>query len=174
MRVVDDLAVQKRLWGHDGHGLPGANPNYAGRIGMLAAAVVLLIAGGAFVLLTNGHTQNKTATQYMTDVATDESMQSQLNQSLLANPAKSATIVHDLVQTLLKEDQRLTTQHWPQRVEIDIKTLVASNRQQISVLNEYTSASSLERTVLLKQQNNDAYSASFDNFEIRGALDANS
>jgi hypothetical protein len=170
---VSDLEVQKKLWGRDGHGIPGVNPNYAGHVGMIAAAGVLIVVGGAFVFLAGGHTQSKTATRYITDVAKDDSMQPQLDQSLYTSSAKSSTIVHDLVQTLLKEDRRLSTQHWPIRVKVDIETLVGINQEQIAVLNKYASASSSERAVLLNQLYNDAHVAAFYDSQIRALLDAN-
>jgi hypothetical protein len=173
MLDVDDLEAQKKLWGRDGHGIPGANPNYAGRVGIVAAAGVLIVGAGAFALLTGGHTQTKTATRYIADVAKDELMQSRLEVSLHERPAKSVTIVHELVQTLLKEDRRLSTQKWPIRVEFDVQSLVTYNQQQISVLNKYAPASSSARSALLKQQTNDAYQADFYDTQIRALLDAN-
>jgi hypothetical protein len=169
---VDDLRVQKRLWGRDGHGVPGANPNYAGRVGLIAAAVVLVLAGGAFALLTGGPAHSKTATRYITDVAKDVSIQPELDSSLHDRPAESLTIVHNLVQTLLTEDRRLSTQHWPTFVNSQIRSLVAANQQQITILNKYAAASSSERVVLLKRQNNNAYTAQYWDARIRTALGA--
>ena len=165
------LEVQKKHWGREGHGIPGANPNYAGRISMLVAAGVLIVAGGAFVLFARGDAPDKTATQYIADVSKYDSMQPQLDQALRTSPAKSPTIVHDLVRTLLKEDQRLSSQHWPARLKGDIGTLVTLNQKQISVMNKYLSASSSERAVLLKRENSDAYFAAGDGSQIRAALD---
>jgi hypothetical protein len=169
---VDDLQAQKKFWGRDGRGIAGANPNYAGRAGLIAAAGILILAGGAFALITGGHTQSKTATRYVTDVAKDDSIQSQLDQSLHASPAKSLTIVHDLVQTLLKEDQRLSTQHWPASVRIEIESVVSANQRQVSVLKKYAVASPSERTVLLNQQSDDVNTAEYWDARIRTALGA--
>lgn len=55
---MSDLEAQKRLWGRDGHGIPGANPNYAVRVGVIGAAVVLIVLIGAFVVLTGAPTPN--------------------------------------------------------------------------------------------------------------------
>ena len=168
---MSDLEAQKRLWGRDGLGIAGANPNYAARVG-ISAVVVLIVLGGAFVLLTGTHTPTKAATQYVTDVANGDALQLQLDQAHSTSSARSSIIVHSLVQTLLKEDRRLSIEHWPARVEGDVETLVTIN-QQISVLNKYAPASSSARSALLKQQTNDAYQADFYDTQIRALLDAN-
>jgi hypothetical protein len=172
MGEVDDLQVQKKLWGRDGHGIAGANPNYAGRVRVLAAAGVVILAGGAFALITGGHTQSQTAARYVADVARGDSLESKIDQSLRDSPAKSLSIVHGLVQTLRVEDQRLSTQHWPADIKFNIGFLIHDNQQQISVLNKYASASSSERVALLRQQYVDASSSEYLDAQIRGALDA--
>src|SRR5664280_1119683 len=156
---MSDLEEQKRMWGRDGHGIPGANPNFAGRMGIIGAAVVLIALITSFVFLTGGNTPTKVATQYLADTAKDDSLQLQLDQSLYISPASSSTIVHKLVRTLRTEDRRLSSEHWPKSVEGNVKTLVTINQQQISDLNKYVSASKSERVILLTQQNNDASNA---------------
>jgi hypothetical protein len=170
---VSDLEEQKRNWGREGHGIPGANPNYAGRVRILAVAGVLILGGGVFVFLTGGHTQTKTAARYIADVKKDDSVQPQLDVSLHHHPAKSEAIVHDLIETLQREDRRLSSQHWPTHLEGDIQALVSYNQQQVAVLEKYASASPSERPALLKQQNNDAYQSEFYDSQIRSAIDAN-
>jgi hypothetical protein len=165
---LSDLEAQKRLWGRDGLGIAGANPNYAARVG-ISAVVVLIVLGGAFVLLTGTHTPTKAATQYVTDVANGDALQLQLDQAHSTSSARSSIIVHSLVQTLLKEDRRLSIEHWPARVEGDVETLVTIN-QQISVLNKNTLASSPERAILLTPQNNDASRAADCDSLIRVTL----
>jgi hypothetical protein len=91
--------------------------------------VFLIVVSGAFIFLTRGHTPNKTAAQYITDVAKDDSMQPQLDQSLHTSPANSSTIVHDLVVTLLRADRRLSTEHWPTEVEGAMESLVTTDQQ---------------------------------------------
>ena len=172
MRKMDDLDAQKTLWGRDGHGVAGANPNYAGRVRVLAAAGVLILAGGAFALITGGHTQSPTATRYISDVAKGDSLETKIDQSIRNRPANSLTIVHDLIQTLRVEDQRLSTQHWPGDIESNVEFLVHDNQQQISDLNKYSSASPSERVLLLKRQYHDAYSSEYMDAQIRGALNA--
>jgi hypothetical protein len=172
MSDVDNLEAQKRLWGRDGHGVAGANPNYAGRVRVLAAAGVLILAGGAFALITGDHAQSKTATQYVADVAKGDSLESKIDQSIRDSPAKSLTIVHDLIQTLRVEDRRLATQHWPGDIKFNLRILIHDNQQQISDLNKYPTASLSERVVLLKRQYEDAYSSEYMDAQIRGALDA--
>jgi hypothetical protein len=172
MGHVDDLQVQKRLWGRDGHGIPGANPNYSGRVRVLAAAGVLILAGGAFALITSGHSQSHTATRYVADVARGDSLESKIDQSLRESPAQSGTIVHDLIRTLRVEDQRLSTQHWPDNIEYNVEVLIHDNQQQISVLNKYSSASSSQRVALLRRAYEDAYNSEYLDTQIRGALDA--
>jgi hypothetical protein len=132
----------------------------------------LILAGGAFALITGGHTQSKTATRYIADVAKGDSLESKLDQSLRDSPARSLTIVHDLIQTLRAEDRRLSTQHWPGDITSNMEFLIRDNQQQISDLNKYPSASSSERVVLLKKQYEDAYSSEYMDAQIRGALDA--
>jgi hypothetical protein len=169
---MGDLAAQKKLWGHDGRGIVGATSNYASRVGIIVAAGILIVVSGAFALLTGDNSQSTAATQYITDVTKDELMQSQLDLSLRDRPAASLTIVDELVHTLQKEDRRLLTQHWPTRVRTDIDALVTANQHQISVLNKYGPASLSQRTILLTQENNDAYNADFYDTQIRAALDA--
>ena len=151
---------------------PGHNPNYAARVRLIGAAVALIVLSGAFVLLTGAHTPDKIATQYNIDVAKDDSLQPQLDQALHTSPAESSTIVHYLVQTLLKEDRRLSAGHWPTHVAFAIETLVTINQQQISVLNKYAAASLSERAILLQQQSNDALSAAYYDSQIRVMLGA--
>jgi hypothetical protein len=172
MRKMGDLEVQKKVWGRDGHGIAGANPNYSGRVRVLAAAGVLILAGGAFALITGGHSQSQTATRYVTDVAKGDSLQSNIDQSLRDSPAKSLAIVHDLIQALRVEDQRLSTQHWPGDIKTNLEFLIHDNQPQISDLKKYASASSSKRIVLLKQQYEDAYQSEYVDAQIRGALDA--
>jgi hypothetical protein len=169
---VDDLNAQKEAWGRSGHGVAGANSNYSGRVRVLAAAGVLILAGGAFALVTGGHAQSATATRYVADVAKGDSLQSSLALSLRDSPTKSVTIVHNLIQTLRAEDRRLSTQHWPGDIEFNMKFLIHDNQQQISDLTKYRSASSSERVVLLRQQYADAYRSQYLDTQIRGALDA--
>jgi hypothetical protein len=171
---VDDLQAQKEAWGRDGHGIPGANPNYASRVRILAAAGVLILAGGAFALLTSGHSQSATATRYLADVSKGDSMQSQFDQSLRDSPGTSLTIVHDFVQTLQKEDQRLSTQHWPGDLKLNFEFLIHDNQQQIAELKRYPSASSPARAVILKRQFEDAYRSQYMDSQIRHALDVTS
>jgi hypothetical protein len=170
---VSDLEDQKKNWGREGHGIPGANPNYAGRVRILAAAGVLILIGGTFVFLTGGHTQTKTATRYLADVAKGDAEQPQLDSSLHGRPTASRTIVHQLVQALRQEDRRLSSQHWPLRVDGDIQSLVTYNERQISMLDKYVAAPPGERAILLKQENNNAYQSEFYDEQIRAALDAN-
>jgi hypothetical protein len=169
---VSDLKVHQGTWGNDGHGIPGANPSHAGRVGKIAAAVVLVVGIGTFVLLTRGPAPNKTATQYIADVAKEDVMQPQLDQALHTSPADSSNIVHGLAQTLVKEDRRLSTGHWPTRVNRDIDSLVATNQREVAILNKYASASSSERATLLKRENNDASSGAYYGRQIRAALGA--
>jgi hypothetical protein len=173
MRDMDSLEAQKRLWGHDGHGIPGANPNYASRVRILAAAGVLIVVAGAFAFLAGGHTLSKTAARYIADVKKGDTMQSQFEQSLHNSPAKSLTIVHDLAQTLRNEDRRLLAQHWPGEVKYSMELLVSSNQDQISDLNKYALASPARRIQLLNQQSEDANQATYADSTIRSELDAN-
>jgi hypothetical protein len=169
---VSDFKGQKLSWGRDAHGIPGANPNYSGRVGMIAAAVILIVGIGTFVLLTRGPAPNKAAAQYTADTANDDSMQPQLDQALHVSPATSSTTVHDFVHALVKEDRLLSTQVWPIRAKEDIGKLVTTNQQLISVLNKYPSASSSERVILLKRESNDASSGAYYGRQIRFALGA--
>jgi hypothetical protein len=172
MRSVDNLDAQKKHWGRDGHGIAGANPNYAGRVQILAAAGVLIIAGGAFALVTGSNTQSKTAARYVADVAKGDSQQSQLAQSLHNSPTKSLTIVSDFVRTLRKEDQRLSTQHWPGDITFNMEFLIRDNQQEISDLKNYSSASPSERVVLLNREYSAAHQSEYVDSQIRYALDA--
>jgi len=172
MRDVADLEVQKKTWGRDGHGIAGANPNYAGRAGLIVAAVVLILAGGAFALITGGHPQSSIATRYVADVTKGDSQQSQLDQSLHNSPAKSLTIVHDFVQTLRKEDHRLSTQHWPANITSNLEFLIKDNQQEISDLKNYASASPSERVALVNREYEDAHLSEYMDSQIRYQLDA--
>jgi len=151
---MSDLEVQKRLWGRDGHGIPGANPNYAGRVGIGAVVIAIIISVG-FVTVTD-HTpklpDTRYVNQYNNDVAEGDLLQTRLPLSLQNHPASSTTIVHTLVRTLLTEDRSLMTGHWPIDVQRDIAKFVTINKQEISVLNNYPSASASERTNLLWKQ----------------------
>jgi hypothetical protein len=169
---MDDLDAQKKVWGRGGHGIAGANPNYAGRVRLLAAAGIVILAGGAFALISGGHTQSETATRYVADVAKADSLQSRLDQSLRDRPAMSVTIVHDLIQSLRVEDQRLSTQHWPGDITFNVAILIRDNQQQILDLSKYSSSSSSERVDVLKNQYQDAYRAQYLDAQIRGALNA--
>jgi hypothetical protein len=174
MRDVDNIEVQKKRWGRDGHGIPGVIPNYAGRARVLGAAGVLILAGGAFALVTGGHTESATAARYVADVARGDSMQSQFDQSIHNSPARSLTIVHDLVQTLRKEDQRLSTQHWPGNIRLNMEFFIHENKQDISDLKNYASASSSKRVVLLNREYEDAHQSEYMDSVIRDQLDATS
>ena len=170
---MDDLTAQKELWGRDGHGIPGANPNYANRVRMLGAAGLLIVIAGTFVFLAGGHTLSKTAGRYIADVSKGDTMQSQLEQSLHDSPAKSLNIVHNLAHALAQEDKRLLSQHWPGEVKYSMELLVSSNQDQISALNKYASASPTQRVQLLNQQSEDANQATYADSTIRSELDAN-
>jgi hypothetical protein len=155
MGDMSDLEVQKRLWGRDGHGIPGANPHFAGRAGIIGSVVVTVVLFVGFVTLTD-HTPKvpgwRDYDQFSNDVAKGDLLQTQLPQSLQNSPAASSTIVLDLVRTLHSEDRRLLTKHWPIRVERDMERFVTLNEQQIAVLNMYSSASASERNSFLTKQ----------------------
>jgi hypothetical protein len=169
---VSNLDAQTKFWGRDGHGIPGVNPNYAGRVGLIAAAAVFVLAGGAFAILSGGPARSKAATRYTADVAKDISIQPQFDQSLHTSATTSSHLVHELIDTLVIEDRRLSTQHWPVSVAIEIKSVVSANQRQISVLQKYEPSSPSERATLLKQQNDAAYTAEFWDARIRTALGA--
>jgi hypothetical protein len=173
MGNVDSLEAQKQLWGHEGHGIPGANPNYSSRVRFLAAAGVLIVVAGTFAFLAGSHTLSATAARYIADVKKGDTMQSQFEQSLHNSPAKSLTIVRDLAQTLRKEDRRLLAQRWPGEVKYSMELLVSSNQDQISVLGKYALASPTGRAQLLNQQSEDANQATYADSTIRSELDAN-
>jgi hypothetical protein len=169
---VDDLEEQKTSWGREGRGIPGVNPSYAGRVRVLAAAGVLILAGGAFALVTGGHTQSKTAARYVADVAQGDAQQAQLASLLHNSPSKSVTIVSHFVQTLRKEDQRLSTQRWPADLADNMEFLIRDNQQEVSDLKNYSSASPSERVVLLSREYDDAHQSQYLDSQIRTALDA--
>jgi hypothetical protein len=161
MGDMSDLEVQKRLWGRDGHGIPGANPNYAGRVGILAVVVVVILSV-TFVILSDHSPEMPNMryfNQYVSDVAPGDVQQTQFPQALVNSPAAASTIVHDLVRTLRSEDRSLVAGQWPVGVRRDIKRFVAINQQQISVLNMYPSASKSERSSLITKQVDDAIHA---------------
>lgn len=170
---MENLTAQKRLWGRDGHGIPGANPNYANRVRVLGAAGLLIVGAGAFVFLAGGHTLSKTATRYIADVTKGDTLQSHFKQSLHDSPTNSVVIVHTLVQALRKEDRQLLAQHWPGEVKYSMAFLVSSNQDQISVLEKYSSASPAKRIILLNQQSEDANHSAYADSNIRAELDAN-
>jgi len=96
------ISKQEEALGRDGLGIAGANPNYAARVG-ISAVVVLIVLGGAFVLLTGTHTRPRPplSTSPTWRMATHCSS----NSTKLTHQLRSSSIiVHSLVQTLLKED----------------------------------------------------------------------
>jgi len=174
MRDVDNLEARKKRWGRDGHGIPGVNPNYGGRVRVLGAVGVLILAGGAFALVTGGHTESATAARYVADVAKGDSLQSQFNQSIRNSPARSVTIVADLVQTLRNEDQRLSSQHWPGNIRTNMSLYIHENEEDISDLKNYPSASAPKRIALLNREYEDAHQSEYMDSVIRDQLDATS
>jgi len=174
MGDMSDLEVQKRLWGRDGHGIPGANPNYAGRVGILAVVIVVILSV-VFVILSDHSPEEPNMryfNQYVSDVAPGDIQQTQFPQALVNSPAASSTIAHDLVRTLRGEDRSLLSGHWPLGVRRDIKRFVSINQQQISVLNKYPSASTAERTNLLTEQIADVIHALTYDVAIHETLNA--
>lgn len=173
MGNMSDLEVQKRLWGRDGHGIPGANPNYAGRAG-IGALVIVIILIVAFVSVTD-HTPKMPDPvyfdQYNSDVVNGNALQSGFRQVVQSGPAASSTpFVHELAGALVIEDQSLLAQQWPTGVQRDVLRLVTTNQHQISVLNAYPTASASERTSLLTKQITDMSRADSYNAAIRVAL----
>jgi hypothetical protein len=171
---MSDLEVQKRLWGRKGHGIPGANPNYAGRVGILGVVVVVILSV-AFVILSDHSPEMPNAryfNQYVSDVAQGDAQQTQLPQALVNSPAATSTIVHDLVRTLRTEDRNILTGQWPVGVRRDLKRFVAINQQQISVLKKYPSASTSERSNLLSKQIDDVIHALTYDVAIHETLNA--
>jgi hypothetical protein len=167
---MSDLEVQKRLWGRSGHGIPGANPNYAGRAG-IGALVIAIILSVAFVTVTD-HTPKMPATQYYEAynayVVNGNALQSGLRQVFHNSPgAGLASFEHELAGALLIEDRNLLSQQWPTGVERDVERFVAINQEQISVLNRYPSASASKRLSLLAKQIADVSRADSYNATIR-------
>lgn len=152
---MSDLEVQKRLWGRDGHGIPGANPHYAGRAG-IAVLVLALLFAVAFVTLTDHSAKVPDGSYYdgyVSVVVNGDVLQTGLAHELQASTKKqSSSVVGQLVVTLLGEDRLLLSEQWPLRVQGDIARFVRINRQQISVLQEYLSSSSSQRSTLLRKQ----------------------
>jgi len=151
---MSDLEVQKRLWGRDGHGIPGANPNYAGRAG-IGALIIAIILSVAFVTVTD-HTPkipDMYFDTYNAYVVNGNALQSGLRQVFHNRPGGGlSTVEHELAGALLIEDRNLLSQQWPIGVERDVERFVTINQQEISVLNMYPSASASERKSLLAVQ----------------------
>jgi hypothetical protein len=170
---VSDLEVQRRLWGRNGHGIPGANPHYAGRAG-IAAAIIAIIFVVAFVTLTSHSpklSDMRSYDQFASDVASGNTLQTQLPQALKDHPKESSSIVHRLAGTLIEEDTLLEAGPWPLRVQGDIANFVRLNRQQISDLRLYlTSPASKRHSLLATQVSVAGHAVTFDAI-IKDALD---
>ena len=173
MGDMSDLEVQKRLWGRDGHGIPGANPNYAGRAG-IGALIIAIILSVAFVTVTD-HTPlipDMYFDTYNAYVVNGNGLQSGLRQVFHNSPGGGlSTVEHELAGALLIEDRNLLSQQWPVGVERDVERFVTINQQEISVLNMYPSASASERNSLLAVQVAEVSLADFYNAAIQIKLD---